>query len=225
MATLIAPVTPELSPSLFDEVDPAADLRDEPYERRVTLLLMQALETLRGTLDRGRSEEILRWVPQGVSANLCEALASMSPADVQAHVQITMNWSRNRPRVPSHIRNRVAFAQGEFSVIREAGRRLRAIAQPRRERLEGPIIGLQAEPAQLFEEFQGSVTIRALVDGRSARVRFLLRQPEYGQACAAHRDRQRVAITGILHRDSQTRMVDLILPQGFQVLAAEVTGT
>src|SRR5262249_60270193 len=99
-----------------------------------------------------------------------------SPSDTQAHLQMTMRWSRNRPRVPRNVPSQVSFAQGEFTLIREAGRRLRAIAQPRRERLEGPIISLQAEPAQLFEEFQGSVPIRTLVEGDAARGAFPLKQ-------------------------------------------------
>jgi hypothetical protein len=221
VVAIIAPVTPELAPTLCDGVEDETLFQNEPYERRVTLLLMQALLTLRGTLDRGRSEDLLHAVEQGVSANLCEALAAMSPSDTQAHLQMTMRWSRNRPRVPRNVSSQVSFAQGEFALIREAGRRLRAVVQPRRERLEGPIISLQAEPAQLFEELQGSVTIRTLVEGHAARVRFRLRQAEYQQACDAHRDRRRIAVTGVLHPDAQARLFELTSPQDFRVLPAE----
>lgn len=220
IATIIAPVTPELTPSLFDAVGDDLEIGDEPYERRVTLLLMQALQVLRGTLDRGRADELLRAVPQGVSANLCDALASMSPSDSRASLQVSMAWSRNRPRVPSEVPARIGFAQAEFSTLREAGRRLRNV-EPRRVQVKGPVIGLQAEPADLVEDFRGNVTIRTLVSGRSARVRFVLQQSEYQQACDAHRDRRRVAISGLLHGDSQTRVFDLDSPKEFRVLGAE----
>jgi hypothetical protein len=219
-ATIVAPVTPELAPSLFDALEAEPEPANEPYERRVTLLLMQALQTLRVTLDHGRSEELLRSVPQGVSANLCDALASMCPADVQATLHVSITWSRNRARVPRRISNRVAFAQSEFAILREAGRRLKNI-ESRRVHVEGPILILKAEPAQLFEEFRGGVTIRTLIDGRSASVRFHLNQSEYAQACDAHRDRRHIAVSGMLHGDAQTRVFDLLVPQDFRVLPGE----
>jgi hypothetical protein len=220
-ATILAPVPPELTPSLFAGLD-EDDLMDEPYERRVTLLLMQGLQTVRGAIESGKAEAILQGVSRGVSANLCDALVSMSPTDTQATLHVSMNWSRTRRRIPKRIAPQVSFAQSEFAVIREAARRLRDSIEPRRERVEGHILSLQAEPAQLYEDFQGKVILRALVEGRPARVRFVLNQAEYIAACDAHRDRHRVAISGILHRDSQAKQFDLLQPQRFQVLPAEV---
>lgn len=99
---------------------------------------------------------------------------------------------------------------------------LHLLPQPKKERFEGAIIGLQAEAAELFNDGQGRVTIRTLIDGRSTRVRFLLKQSQYVQACDAHKDRRRVAITGVLHIDAKSRMLDLIVPEHFQVLTSEV---
>ena len=112
---------------------------------------------------------------QTPSANLSEALASMSSSDSQSHLQISMTWSRNRLPIPRGIASRVSFAQGEFVVIREAARCLRDSVEPRRERIEGPIVSLQAELAQLYEELQGRITLRALIEGRPARVRVSLK--------------------------------------------------
>jgi hypothetical protein len=80
------------------------------------------------------------------------------------------------------------------------------------------VLSLQAEPTQLFEEFQGRVIIRALIAGRPARVRIMLKQAEYALACDAHRDHRRVGVVGVLQRDPQAKMFDLLHPQGFQVL-------
>jgi hypothetical protein len=217
-ATIIAPVPPELAPSLFVETDNGDEVAGEPYERRVTLLLMQGLQTIREAIERGNAAAILQGVARGVSANLCEALASMSSSDSQAMLHISMNWSRSRPRTPKGILPRVSFAQSEFAVIREAARRLRDTVEQRRERIEGPILSLQAEPAQLYEEFTGKVVLRALIEGRPARVRVVLKQSEYSAACDAHRDHLRVAVTGILHRDAEAKQFDLLHPQSFQVL-------
>jgi len=214
-------VPPELTPSLFTALAESDDLIDQPFERRVTLLLMQGLQVVRGAIERGSAEEILKGVSRGVSANLCEALASMSPGVSRARLQVRMSWSRSRPRIPRGILPEIAFAESDFGVIREAGRRLRESFEPRRERVEGLILGLQAEPAQLFEDFQGKVVLRALVDGRPVRVRVVLDQASYAIACDAHRDGRRVTISGILQRDAQAKQYDLLHPQRFQVLPPE----
>jgi hypothetical protein len=196
VATILAPVTPEVAPSLFDNGQEAFDLFQEPYERRVTPLL---------------------GVSQGVSANLCEALGAMGPFDLTAALRIGISWSPNRRRVPVAI-HQLAFSHAELPFVREVGRRLRERIEPHRERVEGPVVSLHAEPAQLFEQFKGRVVIRALIAGRTERVRFLLSQAEYGLACDAHRDHHRVGVEGVLKRDAQAKMFDLLQPQDFRVL-------
>lgn len=222
LATIITPVPPQLSNGLFkDPVD--EEWTDEPYERRVTLMLMQSLQTIRGAIEQGNADAILRGVSLGISSNLCDALASMAPADSQAMLQIGMLWSRARPRIPKRILPQVSFAQSEFAIVREAGRRLRAKVEPHAERVEGAIISLQAEPKQLFEDFHGKVVIRTLIDGRPARVRFALKQADYAAACDAHRDMRHVAITGILQRDPEAKLFEIQHPKDFQVLATNGT--
>src|SRR5947209_19441719 len=102
-------------------------------------------------------------------------------------------------------------------------RRLRESIEPRRERVAGPVVSLQAEPAQLSEEFQGRVTIRSLLAGRAARVRFVLSQADFARACDALRDHRHVAATGILQRDPKAKMFDLLHPQNFKVLVVETS--
>ncbi len=70
----------------------------------------------------------------------------------------------------------------------------------------------------MYEEFQGRVTIRTLIAGAQARVRFVLAQADFARACDALRDHRPVAATGILQRDPKAKLFDLLLPQGFQVL-------
>jgi hypothetical protein len=228
VATIIAPVPPELTPSLLPEpeaeteANPVNELIGEPYERRVTLLLMLGLQTIQAAIERGDTGFLLHETSRGVSANLCEALATMSPSDTQATLHISTSWSPSRSRVPKAIKPRISFAQSEFMIIREVGRTLRASMEPRRERVEGPIISLHAEPASLFEDFKGKVFIRTLINGKSARVRVELNEPDYVAACDAHRDRCRVAVSGILQREAEAKQYDLLHPQRFEVLDTDM---
>jgi hypothetical protein len=224
VAAILAPVPPDLGSSplrhLGDEFSPAT----EPYPRQVTLLLMAALQVIQRAIQSGSPERILAGVPEGVSANLCEALASMTPASTQGSLEVGMSWSRSRPRVPADWPQQVAFAQGEFAIIREAGRRLREGLEPRRERLEGTIVSLHAE-ASAFAPFEGRVILRTEVKGRPTRVRVVLGQADYLRACDAHRDQRRVAVTGVLHRSATARMFELLQPRDLDVLAAASTAT
>lgn len=195
VAAILAPVPPNLTPSLLDALDGEDGVADEPFERRATLSLMEALQHIQTAIELGKPDNILGGIQQGVSANLCEALALVAPENPQASVEVSVSWSRSRPHVPQRIRGQVSFAQGEFSVIREAARRLREGVAARRERVQGPVISLHAEPAQLFGEFQGRVIVRAEVSGRLQRVRVVLSQAEYVRACDAHRDGQRIETT------------------------------
>jgi hypothetical protein len=93
--------------------------------------------------------------------------------------------------------------------------------EARRACIEAPIISLHPEAAQLHEKFQGNVVLRTRIEDRPARVRVVLKQFEYGMACDAHRDRRRLALTGILHREAKAKQFELLHPRGFQVLAPE----
>jgi hypothetical protein len=219
VVTIIAPVPVDLQPSLFpNDLGEEGQIATEPYSRRVTLQLMSGLRTIHQAIKKAAPERILHGVSAGVSANFCEALAEMTPPSEQASLVIRTSWSRSRPRVPRSLPDQVAFGQGEFATIQEAGRRLREGIAPRRQQIDGVIISLQALTS-LFEEFEGRIVVRADIGGRSARVRFVLGRQEYSAACDAHRDGRRVAIAGVLQRDGRSNTYDLLQPHNFQILS------
>ena len=65
-----------------------------------------------------------------MSANLCDAMVAMRPEGDQSRLDISMNWSRSRARIPVHVPKLVTFAQADFVIIKEAGRQLRERATP-----------------------------------------------------------------------------------------------
>jgi hypothetical protein len=216
VATIMAPIPPQIDrqAGLFPEDDPQLALGTEPFARRATLRLMLALDHIRGSIHTGSYDTILAGVDRGVSANLCEAIASMKPGGDQANLQIRMSWSRNRPRVPAGIPPKVSFSQTAFSIVQEAGRKLREVPAAKRTRIEGFVISLKAE-ASLRDDFEGLATLRAAVGGAPARVQVVLNRDDYVRACDAHRDARPVAVTGLLQHE--TKLYRLLEPQGFQV--------
>jgi len=220
VATLLAPVPPviEPQPSLFAAVEnQEVELANEPYSRRVTVLLMTALNVIGHGIQTGNPQSVLAGVRQGVSANLCDALTRMKPSGDQSSLQVEMNWSPARARLPRTVPSKVRLAQGAFDIIEEIGRQLheRFIAANRH--IEGHVVALQAE-TNLFEGFEGRVTLRCPLDDQLIRIRLILNRDDYAKACDAHRDGRRVAVTGILHRDGAMKMVELLQPRNFAIL-------
>ena len=217
IATIMAPIPPQIErqTEMFPGNDQQLALETEPFPRKATLRLMLALDHIRDSIHKGSYDSILSGVDRGVSANLCEAIASMKPGGDQAILLIRMSWSRNRPKVPTSIPPKVFFSQTAFSIIQEAGRKLREAPTARRTRIEGVVVSLKAE-SSLFDNFEGIVTLRAAVGGVPARVQVVLNRNDYVSACDAHRDGRTVAATGLLQRE--TKLYRLLEPQSFQVL-------
>jgi hypothetical protein len=203
VAKIMAPVPPEISRqgTLFD-TDEGAFIASEPFARQSTVRLMSALGHIRGSIDSGNYDQILEGVGEGVSANLCEAVASMQPEGDQAHLHIRMTWSSSRPRLPKTVESAIGFSRTAFEIVRESGRKLREELYMTRKRLEGRVISLKADPS-LLDDFEGMVTLKADVGGTPTRVQVLLRSDEYKMACNAHRDGLVVAVTGLLQREAK----------------------
>ena len=203
VATIVTPVPPAVEqqaclPGMEGSLEAA-----EPFPRRVTMRLMQGLGHISQSLDTGTPERILAGVPYGVSANMCEALASMKPVGDQSQLRIRMSWSPARPQLPGRLPQTVSFSQGVFALFDEIGRSLRERSFPKLDRIEGYIVQLRAE-STLLEGSEGSVVVKADVAGTPTRVRVALNKADYLRACDAHRDGKRVAIVGTLRRDAKT---------------------
>ena len=216
VAKIMAPVPPQINKqSTFLEADDKAFIASEPFARQSTVRLMTGLRHIRGAIDRGKYDQILTGVDAGVSANLCEAIASMQPEGDQSQLTIRMSWSPNRPRLPASVENAVGFSHTSFEIVKEAGRKLREDPSVSRKRIEGRVITLKADPS-LLDDFEGTVILRTETGGSPTRVQILLDAADYKKACDAHRDGKTVAVTGLLRREA--KFYHLLNPQDFSVM-------
>ena len=93
VATIVTPVPPAVEqPACLPGMEGRLEAA-EPFPRRVTMRLMQGLGHISQSLDTEIPERTLAGVPYGVSANMCEALASMKPIGEQSQLRIRMSWS------------------------------------------------------------------------------------------------------------------------------------
>lgn len=198
VVTLLAPVPPVI-PSSQALLDPTwAPFDDEPMERMVTRRLVEALEASRTAAEvalSGVAGAFESAVPRGVSANLCEAVASL--IDQSDGLDISVTWARTRPTPEPH--RKVVFSHSDAGILREAARNFR-LEQPKPDVvLYGTVHKLKRDQ----NETEGVITLKAVVDDRIRSVTAVLDPVNYGVAVQAHDSKTGVIVTGDLHRAGQ----------------------
>jgi hypothetical protein len=195
--TLLAPVPPTLG--VGGQPDFWPELTSEPYERRVTRVLTQALDATRTALaetNRGRGESAFdAAIKDGVSANLCEAVAAIAEHGTGADVSIM--WARTRPTPEASTK--VWFSKDDGAILKEVARQFR-LKEPRD---DFNVVGIIERCTRTKKRASGSISIAALIDNRAQIVRVDLNAGEYEKAVEAHKKKNAVQITGELRRDGE----------------------
>ena len=193
--TLLGPVVSSpVQISLVTDTDP----RNDPIERRVTRRLAEALAAARKATDDtngGDSGAFLASVSQGVSANLCEALATLTEA--LPALEVSVVWARTWPR--DEARTATRFTAHDAPVLREAGRAFRS-----REPQPGVVlVGLVQRLTRDEADTDGAVTLRTSINGSNQSVATVLPQSDYHRAIEAHKTKAPVVMRGDLERVGQ----------------------
>jgi hypothetical protein len=196
VVALLAPVPPVLQVGVHHQW---AGWEDEPFERQVTRRLGDALRACRNAIELATTGNGLdafeSAVQVGVSANLCEAIATVVEQTNQLDISLT--WAKTRP-APESSRT-IRFSQSDGEVLKEAARTYRA-------RHPKPDVMLFATVKQLRRdqhEIEGLVTLKAIVDDRQQSVRAVLDQANYSIAVQAHDTKAPVVVRGDLERVGQ----------------------
>jgi hypothetical protein len=197
VVTLLAPVPPQLQPQLSLD-DNWIAFEDEPMERMVTRRLIEALEASRSAAEMALSGEVSAFdkvISSGVSANLCEAVAGL--IDQSAGLDISVTWARTRP-APETFR-RISFSQNDAEILKEVARIFR-LKQPKPDvTLYGTVHKLKRDQ----DEFDGVVTLKAIIEDKLQSVQAVLDQANYRAAIKAHDEQKSIIITGDLERVGQ----------------------
>ncbi len=196
VVTLMAPVPPTLQPVLDESW---ANFDDEPYERQVTRCLVRALEASRDAAEKAHSGDGVpafeQAVDDGVSANLCDAVARLT--ERSSGLEVSVSWARTRPTPES--RRCILFSESDAGAFKEAARTFRA-REPRPDiRLFGSVHKLTRGK----RETKGQVTFKVDMDGRIQSVGAVLDQNNYSIAIKAHEARNPVIVRGDLERAGQ----------------------
>ncbi|MEU4676284.1 hypothetical protein [Micromonospora sp. NPDC023737] len=179
---------------------PEADLGpgangSQPFARRVSLQVhrgVRATFAAAGEALRGNSlEPFLRRAKEGVSANVCDALASLGRDNTPFEVRF--EWAQ---RLPSSIgAGRFRFDSQVIRTIRSAGEELRNSMPEGPVEITGPVARLSREGTQA-----GMAVISGLVHTRygeaEQNVKVPLTATQHELAIEAYRSRRHVRVTG-----------------------------
>jgi hypothetical protein len=178
--TLLAPMPPVLALPAQIPLWPSLD--QEPFERQVTRMLAQSLHSAHdAVVESNRGDGLKAFVSavsKGVSANLCEALASIIDRSEGADVSVTCARTRPTP-VP---RDRVTFGRADSEILKEAARQFR-LREPRRDER---ILGYVTDLHRAEDETEGRVTVKTIIDGRARSLGMVLSKADYEIAVQAN---------------------------------------
>lgn len=213
--TILSPVAPALTPEGELPLDLAPS---EPYERQVTRTLAEGLAAMaqaaRHAASSGGMGAFEQAVSQGVSANLCEAVAGLSAVSPAEGLEIRIAWARTRPAGAS-IPSRIVLGSDSIPLIQEAARLFKDTASVEDVEAQGVVTRLSRGPQQ----GPGEITLEGLVDDQLRRVAVELSEGVYSQAVQAHDQRQRVACSGDLEKERGG--FRLMNPRHFRGLSGE----
>ncbi len=191
-------MSPVVSPAIPMALPAAPERSDDPFERRVTRRLIEALEAARQATDdktRGVSNAFAEAVSQVVSANLCEALAAL--AEALFKLDISVVWARTIPT--DENRRVVRFSSPDSPILREASRIFRS-REPAR---DVTLVGIVQQLTREQKESEGTVTLRASIEGTNQSVTAVLPLAGYDRAIHAHKTKAPVEMRGDLERTGQ----------------------
>lgn len=211
--TIVSRVTPLMTPG----VPSLLELMEEPFARRVTRTLWDAVGASNnavGIAREGESAGVFEaTVERGVSANLCEALAGMlEAAGGQADLSLSVVWAASQP-LSEWVSGEHRFLHGDIPILQEAARLLKQ-SPP----LEGiPVTGVVVKLHREKGTDTGDITVSCVIEGVVRKLSVALSPSDYETAIEAHRDkrgvyfRANVAVVGRHYRASEVsgfRMVD-----------------
>ena len=207
--TLLSPV---ISPPIQQPLFSASEYGDDPIERQVTRRLADALAATREATEKtvaGDAGAFSEAVASGVSANLCEALVKL--IEPFSTLDISLVWARTHPR--STARNVVRFASHDAPILCEAARSFR----DREPRPDICLLGVVQRLKRGEADTEGTIALRASIDGQNQAVVAVLKQSDYERAIQAHETKSPLVMEGDLERTGQRwrllnpRIADVIL--------------
>ena len=197
--TIESPLLPNIEPTLPQIEQPV------PFERKVITRLARGIRAIYEATQVGDPAPLAAMATEGFSANACELLANLveetSPGGIDFSFSFSPEWA-----APAELAEARQFSIGttHVEIARAAAKLLRAEFMPRPEKIVGRITRLEsdADPSDLLNPTGArEITVQWDSDdlGRID-VKMSLAPEDYLRAVEAHKNGQRVMVSGTLER-------------------------
>lgn len=195
IATFYVPLPARQLPELFDE--DANVPQTQPLERRTVVRLMRGLAYAVEASRHGDYHILVNHYEDGLNANMCETLKdiilSQDVAEVEFKVEMDPEW--HIPDIPVIV----SLPRRAATIVEQAARELRGAPEVRHVDVEGWVYQLHHEgPHGAGQDYQ----VRVIWDAPDGtyKVMVSLSAEEYELALEAHREDNRVAVSGDLQK-------------------------
>ncbi|MBI4548315.1 MAG: hypothetical protein HY707_10065 [Ignavibacteriae bacterium] len=174
---------------LSENILPLFELLETPFPRKVTRTLSKALEATKSastaSVSQAGYQSFIDSVPNGISANLCEAIAGMLKKGPEIEsIDLRITWA---PKVPEiELPSSFSFIRSEADVLSEAARVLRAESPTEGILITGVVINLHREEGAT----DGIATVACVIDGNIRKLAVPLQASDYNLAIEAHRTKR-----------------------------------
>ena len=201
--TVLSPVRPGLESdqsSLFPDID----MIEEPFSRKATRRLASALQAAKNAVEEagatGRFEPFEVSVKDGVSSNLCEAIAKL--VEQGDGVDIGLTWSRVRLAPQRNLLFK--FTTDNARLFTEAAASLRAREPESNVTIQGIVTSLSRDP----ENFDGKAKITGFINGEAMTVSGDFLHADYQLMVQAHDKKTLVQVEGDLIKRGNTKFLE-----------------
>ena len=182
---------------------------DLPFPRRASRSLVRGLGALETALAEARASDALEpfdeAVRDGVSANLCRAVAELTERSVAygSGVNVLVDWAlTDRPAVAE--RRVFKFSRHFIGDLEQAGAHLRTKTPDPDQHLIGEVVRLEREP----EDFDGRAELLVGTGSAQFRVKVTFAAGDYDTVIQAHRDRLPIEVDGDLWHEAAGRRLE-----------------
>ena len=166
-----------------------------PFPRRATSQLSIALDRTTQAIAESVSEDSLepfrRGVREGVSANLCDSVATL--ASKGKGIKIGLYWADVRPS--NRPNSDFQFTENSAEILTEAADFLRHNDPSFGEHVIAQVVLLKRNP----DEFDGKATLLSMRDERLVRFRVEFEEPVYNLVIEAFQKQRFVSLSGDIH--------------------------
>jgi hypothetical protein len=173
---------------------------EDPFERQVTRTLMKALEATKKAAESGKGEGILEAfqsvVKDGVSANLCDAIAHVMNMSPGRGIELSMSWAACRAK-PQGVPNKVGFRKESVQIIEAAGDAFWGMSKDYDTKIEGMISALETRG----REGRPVASIMGYIHGHAQMVRAAFGEEHARELMLAYDQRLLIKCEGDLIRE------------------------